>query len=154
MNMTQTDISTPDKYDRFIEQIDQFHSLVAKKKELRNTLSQIQQEYQEKIRPVEEELSVVLKQLDVSISKLELAKEAAPKKGKYTKYGRGQLGAAIKDLLRSHPDRAFKPKEIADALNTKGTSVSLWFNKYGLEDEEIERIPSGAGGKRFVYKIK
>jgi len=154
MTMKSQDVSTPDKYDLFIQRIDQFQSLVEKKKELQNTLSRIQNEFAERLAPVENELAVVIKQLDQNLSRLESAKAATSSAGAYTKYGRGQLGEAIKDLLRSNPEKAFKPKEIADALNTKGTNVSLWFNKYGLTDNEIDRIPSGTGGKRFLYKIK
>ena len=154
MNMKKRDVSTPDKYDRFIQKIDQFQSLVEKKKELQDTIAQIQNEYEEKIRPISNELAVVIKKLDQNLSKLESATEATTNKDGYTKYGRGQLGTAIKELLRSNPDKAFKPKDIADALNTKGTAVSLWFNKYGIADDEIDRIPAGKGGKRFVYKIK
>ena len=154
MNISKRDTVAPDKYDLFIQKIDQFQSLVEKKKELQDSIARIQSEYEERIRPIEDELAVVIKELDKNLSKLESATEATAAKGGYTKYGRGQLGEAIKDLLRSNPSRTFKPKEIADALNTKGTAVSLWFNKYGIADEEIERIPSGKGGKRFVYKIK
>ncbi len=154
MNIKKRDVATPDKYDLFIQKIDQFQSLVEKKKELQDTIAQIQNEYEEKIRPIEDELAIVIKKLDQNLSKLESATETTTAKGGYTKYGRGQLGIAIKELLRSSPSKAFKPKEIADTLNTKGTAVSLWFNKYGIADNEIERTPAGKGGKRFVYKIK
>ena len=154
MNITKRDVAAPDKYDLFIQKIDQFQSLVEKKKELQDTIAQIQSEYEEKVRPIEDELAVVIKKLDQNLSKLESATETTSTKGGYTKYGRGQLGIAIKELLYSNPAKMFKPKEIADALNTKGTAVSLWFNKYGMADNEIERIPAGKGGKRFVYKIK
>lgn len=154
MNTKKKDAASLDKYDLFIQRIDQFQSLVEKKKELQDVIAQIQSEYAEKIKPVENELSAVIKKLDQNLSKLESATGAATAKGGYTKYGRGKLGEAIKDLLRSNPSTTFKPKDIADTLNTKGTAVSLWFNKYGTSDPEIERIPAGKGGKRFVYKIK
>ena len=154
MNMNKRDVTAPDKYDLFIQKIDQFQSLVEKKKELQDSITQIQCEYEERIRPIQDELTVIIKKLDQNLSRLESGTEATTAKGGYTKYGRGQLGEAIKELLRTNPSQAFKPKEIADALNTKGTAVSLWFNKYGIADDEIERIPSGKGGKRFVYKIK
>ena len=154
MNTSKRDLATPDKYDLFIQKIDQFQSLVEKKKELQDSIARLQNEYEERIRPIEGELAVVIKKLDQNLSKLESATETATAKGGYTKYGRGQLGEAIKELLRSNPSRTFKPKEIADALNTKGTAVSLWFNKYGIADPEIERIPAGKGGKRFVYQVK
>ncbi|WP_363319354.1 hypothetical protein [Chlorobium sp.] len=111
----------------------------------------MQLEFQEKIKPLEDELSAILKKLELNLPKLDGT--AAAKPG-FSKFGRGQLGTPIKELLRSNPDSAFKPKEIADALNTKSTIVSLWMNKYGMADEEIERIPSGSGSKRFVYTIR
>ena len=152
--MSRGDRTAPDKYDLFIQKIDQFQSLVEKKKELQDTVAQIQHEYEQKVRPIKDELATVIKKLDQNLSKLEAATGTKSSEEGYTKYGRGQLGIAIKDLLRTNPEKAFKPKEIADSLNTKGTAVSLWFNKYGLADQEIERIPAGKGGKRFVYKIK
>ncbi|WP_363318813.1 hypothetical protein [Chlorobium sp.] len=109
------------------------------------------QQFQEKMKPLEDELATVMRKLEQNLPKLE---ETASESTGLAKYGRGQLGSSIKDLLRSNPERAFKPKEIADELNTKSTTVSIWLNKYGMTDEEIERIPSGTGGKRFVYKIK
>ncbi len=155
MAIMQKDMSSPDKYDRFIQKIDHFQYLVEQKKELQEKISAIQHEYHERIQPLETELEGIIRELDRNLAKLEATAEAPAKEsGEFTKYGRGQLGIAIKDLLRSNPDRTFKPKDIAKALNTKGTAVSLWFNKYGLGDEEIERIPAGAGGKRFVYKIR
>ncbi|ASQ89916.1 hypothetical protein CHL67_02365 [Prosthecochloris sp. GSB1] len=155
MNMKKSDVSTPDKYDLFIQRFDQFQSLVDEKKELQEKIAQIQNECQERILPLENELSSVIRRLDQRLSKLEGATEKAESgESGYIKYGRGQLGQAIKNLLRSNPEKAFKPKEIAEALKTKGTSVSLWFNKYGMTDSEIERIPSGKGGKRFVYKVR
>ncbi|MCG8342147.1 MAG: hypothetical protein MI684_04840 [Chlorobiales bacterium] len=154
MSINKRDVATPDKYDLFIQRIDQFQSLVEKKKELQDSIARVQSEYEERIRPIENELAVVIKKLDQNLSKLEAGTDVTSVTGGYTKYGRGQLGEAIKNLLRSNPSSTFKPKEIADALNTKGTAVSLWFNKYGTADPEIERIPAGKGGKRFVYKIK
>ena len=153
--MKKSDASTPDKYDLFIQKFDEFQSLVDKKKELQEKIALIQNECRERIQPVQNELSSIIKRLDQRLSRLEeTTGKTEPRSGGHTRYGRGQLGAAIKELLRSQPQRSFKPKEIADALNTKGTSVSLWFNKYGMADDEIERVPSGKGGKRFVYKIK
>lgn len=156
MAIMQKDISTPDKYDLFIQKIDHFQYLVEQKKELQEKIAAIQNEYQERIQPLESELSDIIRELDKNLAKIETTSEAPTKKQDdgFTKYGRGELGIAIKELLRSNPDKEFKPKDIAKALNTKGTAVSLWFNKYGLGDDEIERIPAGAGGKRFVYKIR
>ena len=95
MNIKKRDVATPDKYDLFIQKIDQFQSLVEKKKELQDTIAQIQNEYEEKIRPIEDELAIVIKKLDQNLSKLESATETTTAKGGYTKYGRGQLGIAI-----------------------------------------------------------
>lgn len=151
MNTIKKDVSQPDKYDLFIEKIDYFQSLVKEKKRVQEKIAALQQEFQEKIKPFEEELAVILKKLDLNLPKFQGG--ASAKTGP-TKFGRGQLGASIKDLLRSHPNRTFKPKDIASALNTKSTTISLWLNKYGTSDPEVERIPSGEGGKRFVYKIR
>ena len=151
MNTIKKDLGSPDKYDLFIQKIDHFQSLVEDKKNLQEQIAQIQHEYQAKIKPLEDELSIVIKKLELNLSKLE---GATPVKAAPSKFGRGQLGSSIKELLQSNPDKTFKPRDIAEALNTKGTTVSLWFNKYGLTDPEIERIPSGKEGKRFVYKIK
>ena len=151
MSNIKRDTGSPDKYDLFIQRIDSFQSLVEEKKNLQAQIYQIQQEFQEKIRPLEEELSSIIKKLEVNLSKLE---GSAPAQSSGQKFERGQLGTLIKELLRSNPEQTFKPKDIAEALNTKGTTVSLWFNKYGLADSEIERIPAGKEGKRFVYKIK
>ncbi|MBF0587374.1 hypothetical protein INT08_10505 [Prosthecochloris sp. N3] len=155
MSIPQNDISRPDKYDLLLQKMDRFQELVDQKNQLQEKIASIQQEYQERVRPLEEELETVIRKLDQNLAKLDTVPEEPPqaKKG-YTRYGRGQLGVAIKELLRSNPDKRFKPKEIADALNTKGTSVSLWFNKYGIRDEEIRRIPVGRGGKRFLYTIR
>jgi hypothetical protein len=151
MSTLKKDSGSPDKYDLFIQKIDHFQSLVEEKKDLQAKISLIQQEYQGKIRPLEDELSSIIKKLESNLSKLE---GSAPVQTGAPKFGRGQLGASIKDLLRSNPEKTFKPREIAEALNTKGTTVSLWFNKYGMSDAEIERVPAGKDGKRFVYKIK
>jgi len=150
MSTAKKDTGLPDKYDLFIQGIDYFQSLVAEKKNLQAQISQIQNEFNEKIRPLEDELSTIIKKLETNLSKLE-GSVSEPVISQ--KFGRGQLGASIKELLRSNPDKTFKPRDIAEALNTKGTTVSLWFNKYGLEDSEIERIPAGKEGKRYVYKI-
>jgi len=151
MSNIKRDTGAPDKYDLFIQRIDSFQSLVEEKKNLQAQISQIQQEFREKIGPLEDELANIIKKLEVNLSKLE-GTTATQSSGQ--KFERGQLGALIKELLRSNPEQTFKPKDIAEALNTKGTTVSLWFNKYGLADPEIERIPAGKEGKRFVYKIK
>jgi hypothetical protein len=151
MGTIKKDTGSPDKYDLFIQRIDYFQSLVEEKKNLQAKISQIQKEFHEKIRPLEDELSVVIKKLETNLSKLE---GSAPLQSGNPKFGRGQLGASIKELLRSNPEKSFKPRDIAEALNTKGTTVSLWFNKYGLNDPEIDRVPAGKEGKRFVYKIK
>ncbi|MGB0130286.1 hypothetical protein [Chlorobium sp.] len=150
-NMMKKDAASPDKYDLFIQKIDHFQSLVKEKKNLQEKIMLLQREFQEKIKLLEDELSAILKKLELNLPKLEVTD---PAQTGFSRFGRGQLGKSVKDLLRSNPERAFKPKEIADALNTKSTTVSLWLNKYGMTDEEIERIPSGSGSKRFVYKIR
>ncbi len=151
MSSIRKDIGSPDKYDLFIQKIDYFQSLVEEKKNLQSEISQIRTEFNEKIKPLEDELSTIIRKLETNLSKLE---GSAPEQSSIQKFGRGELGASIKDLLRSNPEKTFKPRDIAEVLNTKGTAVSLWFNKYGLADSEIERIPAGKEGKRFVYKIK
>ena len=151
MSSIRKDIGSPDKYDLFIQKIDYFQSLVEEKKNLQSEISQIRTEFNEKIKPLEDELSTIIRKLETNLSKLE---GSAPEQSSIQKFGRGELGSSIKGLLRSNPDKTFKPRDIAEVLNTKGTAVSLWFNKYGLADSEIERIPAGKEGKRFVYKIK
>ena len=151
MSTAKKDTGSPDKYDLFIQRIDYFQSLVAEKKNLQAQISQIQNEFNEKIRPLEDELSTIIKKLETNLSKLE-GSVSEPVISQ--KFGRGQLGASIKELLRSNPDKTFKPRDIAEALNTKGTTVSLWFNKYGLNDPEIDRVQAGKEGKRFLYRIK
>jgi hypothetical protein len=151
MSAIKREIGSPDKYDLFIQRIDYFQSLVEEKKNLQAEINQIQKELNEKIKPLEDELASVIKKLETNLSKLEGS--AVIQTGP-SKFGRGQLGSSIKELLRSNPEKSFKPREIAEALMTKGTTVSLWFNKYGLNDPEIERVPAGKEGKRFVYKIK
>ena len=151
MSALRKDIGSPDKYDIFIQKIDYFQSLVEEKKNLQSKISQIRTEFNEKIKPLEDELSTIIRKLETNLSKLE---GSAPEQSTNQKFGRGELGASIKDLLRSNPEKTFKPRDIAEALNTKGTAVSLWFNKYGQADSEIERIPAGKEGKRFVYKLK
>jgi hypothetical protein len=143
--------SSPDKYDLFIQKIDHFQSLVEEKKALQEKIAKMRLDFEEKMIPLENELAAIVKKLELNLSKLE---GGVVEKPGFAKYGRGQLGASIKNLLRSKPEKAFKLREIADVLQTKGTAVSLWFNKYGNTDPEIERIPVGEGGKRFVYKIK
>ena len=151
MSAIRKDIGSPDKYDLFIQKIDYFQSLVEEKKNLQENISQIRTEFNEKIKPLEDELSTIIRKLETNLSKLE---GSAPVQSSNQNFGRGELGTSIKDLLRSNPEKTFKPRDIAETLNTKGTAVSLWFNKYGLADSEIERIPAGKEGKRFVYKIK
>jgi len=151
MSTIRKDIGSPDKYDLFIQRLDYFQSLVEEKKNLQAKISQIRTEFNEKIKPLEDELSTILRKLETNLSKLE---GSAPEQSSTQKFGRGELGASIKDLLRSNPEKNFKPRDIAGVLNTTGTAVSLWFNKYGLADSEIERIPTGKEGKRFVYRIK
>ncbi|EAT59009.1 hypothetical protein [Chlorobium ferrooxidans] len=151
MSTLKKDSGSPDKYDIFIRRIDHFQSLVEEKKNLQAKITFIQQEYQEKIRPLEEELAGIIKKLEANLSKLE---GGVPQPAGTAKFSRGQLGMSIKDLLRANPQKTFKPREIAEGLNTKGTTVSLWFNKYGVNDPEIDRVPAGKDGKRFVYKIK
>jgi hypothetical protein len=153
MNFIKRDAISPDKYDIFIQRIDSFQSLVEEKKRLQAEISQIQTEYMEKIRPLEDEFATVIKKLETNLAKLE-GTSASPAPSTIQKFSRGQLGVAIKELLRTNADRNFKPREIAEALDTKGTTVSVWFNKYGVGDSEIERIPSGKDGKRYVYRIK
>ena len=111
----------------------------------------IENEFDEKIKPLEDELSTIIRKLETNLSRLE---GAAPVQSTGHKFGRGELGASIKDLLRSNPEQTFKPREIAEALDTKGPAISLWFNKYGVNDSEIERVPAGKEGKRYVYRIR
>jgi hypothetical protein len=151
--MSYIKIGSPDKYDIFIQSFDYFQSLVEEKKGLQAEIAQIQAEYQEKIRPLEDELATIIKKLETNLSKLEGAGSASAEPTT-TKLSRGQLGVSIKELLRNNPERNFKPRDIAEALNTKGTAVSLWFNKYGVNDSEIERVPAGKEGKRYVYRIR
>lgn len=143
--------SAPDRFDLYILNVDEFKALNREKNELKEKIATMRLEFEETIRPFENELNAIIRKLDQYLSKIEGAPAAKPA---MAKFGRGKLGASIKGLLQSNPDKAFKPREIAAALQTKGTAVSLWFNKYGNNDPEIERIPVGEGGKRFVYKIK
>jgi hypothetical protein len=151
MSTIKKESGSPDKYDLFIQRIDYFQSLVEEKKNLQAEISRIHKEFNEKVRPLEDELSIVIKKLETNLSKLD---GSAPAETASSKFGRGQLGSSIKELLRSNPDKSFKPRDIAEALNTKGTTVSLWFNKYGIADPEIDRVPAGKEGKRYVYRIK
>lgn len=146
------DATSPDKFDRFIEKFDQFQSLVEEKKNLQAKIARMREEFENTILPLEQELAKIIRNLESNLPKLEggAPAKAAPS----ARFSRGKLGVAIKDLLRAHPAKAFKPREIADALGTKGTTVSVWFNKYGSTDNEIERIPTGKEGKRFLYKIR
>ena len=155
MSIIKKDMGAPDKYDIFVQKIDHFQSLVEEKKNLQSQILQVQSEFEEKIKPLENELAVIIKKLESNLSKLEgtVTVSSSSQSGSQ-KFARGQLGASIKELLRSNPEKTFKPKDIAEALNTQGTAVSLWFNKYGVNDEDVERIPTGKGGKRFAYKIK
>jgi hypothetical protein len=153
MNFIKKDGGSPDKYDLFIQRIDSFQSLVEEKKRLQAEMSQIQTDYMEKIRPLEDELSTVIRKLETNLAKLEGA-SSSPDPSSTQKFSRGQLGASIKEFLRTNSDESFKPRDIAEALNTKGPAISLWFNKYGVNDPEIDRIASGKDGKRYVYRIK
>lgn len=143
--------TSPDKFDLYILNVDEFKSLNKEKNELKEKIASMRLEFEEKIKPIENELSVIVRKLELNLAKMEGG--TAPKPAA-AKFGRGKLGASIKSLLQANPDKEFKPREIAAALQTKGTAVSLWFNKYGNNDPEIDRIPVGEGGKRFVYKIK
>ncbi len=144
---------SPDKFDLYIANIDEFKALNREKNELKEKIAEMRRQFEETVQPFEAELNTVIKKLENNLSKIEGT--AAPKAtGGTTKFGRGKLGIAIKSLLQSNPDKAFRPREIAAALQTKSTAVSLWFNKYGSRDPEIERIPVGEGGKRFLYQIK
>ncbi|ARM31408.1 hypothetical protein [Prosthecochloris sp. HL-130-GSB] len=150
----RTDVPVPDKYDLLVQHFDPVRELVDRKNQLQEKIAAIQQEYQERIGPLERELASVMRKLEQKIAMLEPSREQLRQtRDGYTKYGRGQLGEAIRRLLRSNPDKKFRPKEIAEALNTKGTSISLWLNKYGACDDNIQRIPVGSGGRRFVYQI-
>ncbi|ACF12136.1 conserved hypothetical protein [Chlorobaculum parvum NCIB 8327] len=143
---------SPDKFDLYIANVDEFKALNREKNELKEKIAEMRRQFEETIQPFEDELNTIIKKLENNLSKIEGT--AAPKTTGTAKFGRGKLGIAIKNLLQANPDKAFKPREIAAALQTKGTAVSLWFNKYGSQDPEIERIPVGEGGKRFLYQIK
>ncbi len=143
--------SSPDKFDLYILNVDDFKSLNKEKNELKEKIAGLRLQFEETIQPYENELNTIIRKLEANLSKIEGGTVA---KTGTAKFGRGKLGASIKSLLQSNPDKAFKPREIAAALQTKGTAVSLWFNKYGNVDPDIERIPVGDGGKRFVYQIK
>lgn len=140
-----------DKFDLYIANVDEFKELNRQKNELKEKVAEMRRQFEETIQPYENELNAVIKKLENNLSKIE---GASGEKPTTKKYGRGKLGISIKSLLQANPDKAFKPREIAAALQTKGTAVSLWFNKYGSQDPEIERIPTGNGGKRFLYQIK
>jgi len=150
MSATRKELS-PDKFDLYILNVDDFKALNKEKNELKEKIATLRVQFEETIRPYENELNAIVKKLESNLSRIEGGTVA---KAGTAKFGRGKLGASIKSLLQSNPDKAFKPREIAAALQTKGTAVSLWFNKYGNVDPEIERIPVGEGGKRFVYQIK
>jgi hypothetical protein len=148
---TMSKESALDKFDIYIANVDEFKSLNKQKNELKEKLAELQLQFEDTIRPYENELNTIIKKLENYLSKIEGG--SAPKPAP-AKFGRGKLGISIKNLLQANPDKAFKPREIATALQTKGTAVSLWFNKYGNFDPEIDRIPVGEWGKRFVYQIK
>jgi hypothetical protein len=143
--------SAPDKFDLYILNVDEFKSLNQEKNELKEKIADMRLQFEETIRPYETELNTIIKKLESNLNKME---GSAPVKASPAKFGRGKLGISIKNLLQANPEKAFKPREIAAALQTKGTAVSLWFNKYGNQDPEIDRIPVGDGGKRFLYQIK
>jgi len=148
---TMSKESALDKFDIYIANVDEFKALNKQKNELREKMAEMQLQFEETIRPYENELNAIIKKLESYLSKIEGGSAPKPTSAKF---GRGKLGISIKNLLQANPDKAFKPREIATALQTKGTAVSLWFNKYGNLDPEIDRIPVGEGGKRFVYQIK
>lgn len=150
------DVASPDKYDIFIQRIDSFQSLVEEKKRLQAEISQIQTEYMDRVRPLEDDLATVIRKLETNLAHLSKLEGTVVTSAPSTlqKFGRGQLGTSIKEFLRTNSDKCFKPRDIAEALNTKGTTVSLWFNKYGVDDAEVDRVPSGKNGKRYVYRIK
>ncbi|NTW10486.1 MAG: hypothetical protein HGA26_03905, partial [Chlorobiaceae bacterium] len=112
MSTQKKDIGSPDKYDIFIQKIDHFQSLVEEKKKLQTKIAETQKAYQEKIKPLEDELNVIIKKLETNLAKLE---GATPQEKTPSKFGRGQLGSAIKNLLRTHPNKSFKPRDIGDA---------------------------------------
>lgn len=143
--------STPDKFDLYILNVDEFKELNKEKNELKEKIAEMRLQFEESIRPIENELNTIIKKLESNLTRMEGGTVAKPAPAKF---GRGKLGISIKNLLQANPDKAFKPREIAAALQTKGTAVSLWFNKYGNQDPEIDRIPVGEGGKRFLYQIK
>lgn len=76
----------------------------------------MQKECKDKIKPLEDELSNIIKKLVANLLKF---KGSSPVKAAPIKFGRGQPGSSIKELLRSNPGKTFKLREIADALNTK-----------------------------------
>ena len=44
---------------------------------------------------------------------------------------------------------------IAAILSLASAGLILYFiNKYGVNDSEIERVPAGKEGKRYVYRIR
>ncbi|HHE07600.1 MAG TPA: hypothetical protein ENL01_01570 [Chlorobaculum parvum] len=143
---------SPDKFDLYIANVDEFKALNKEKNELKEKIAEMRRQFEETVQPFEAELNTIIKKLENNLSKIEGA--TSPKTTGTTKFGRGKLGIAIKNLLQANPEKAFKPREIAAALQTKSTAISLWFNKYGSQDPEIERIPVGEGGKRFLYQIK
>jgi hypothetical protein len=143
--------TSPDKFDLYILNVDDFKALNKEKNDLKEKIAAMRLDFEEKIKPVENELNTIVRKLELYLAKIEGAPAAKPATAKF---GRGKLGASIKSLLKANPDKEFKPKDIAAALQTKGTAVSLWFNKYGNNDPEIERIPVGEGGKRFIYKAR
>ncbi len=141
--------TSPDKFDLYVLNVDDFKTLNKEKNDLKEKIAAMRSEFEEKVKPYENELNTIIRKLELSLAKIE--GQPSPKPA-VAKFGRGKLGASIKSLLKANPDKEFKPKDIAAALQTKGTAVSLWFNKYGNNDPEIERVPVGEGGKRFVYK--
>jgi len=148
--MSQTSIS-PDKYDIFIQKIDHFQSMVEEKKALQEKIARMHNEFKVAVSPLEQELATIVRKLELNLSKLERGTSGTAKTTS-ARFSRGQLGNAIKGLLRAHPQKAFKPREIAEALNTKGITISVWFNKFGAEDQEIERIPTGKEGNGSFTK--
>uniref|UniRef100_Q3AT35 Uncharacterized protein n=1 Tax=Chlorobium chlorochromatii (strain CaD3) TaxID=340177 RepID=Q3AT35_CHLCH len=140
-----------DKFDLFFDQLGDIQQMVNEKKRLQAEVAQMEQECAAKMQPLKDELNAIYRQLEARIPKFMNQGGSTPRTS--SRIPRGKLGESIKNLLRSNPEKAFKPREIAEALDIKGTAVSLWLNKSGQEDPELKRIPTGPEGKRFVYTV-
>lgn len=141
-----------DQLDLLLDQLGDLQSMANDKKRLQAEIAQIEQECAARTEPLKNELNIIYKKLEAYFPKFSAQANVTPRSS--SKIPRGKLGDSIKNLLRSNPEKAFKPREIAEALGIKGTTVSLWLNKSGLEDPELKRIPTGAEGKRFVYTVE